>query len=135
MDIRLSGICLDCKDAEEMARFYATVFGWEETARDDTSNRLGGTGWICMSGPDGGPTVSFQAEHWYEPPVWPEAAGRQTKMMHFEAGTDDLAAAIKMVVQAGGRVSPHQPPDRNQAELRVMLDPSGHPFCLGAFGT
>lgn len=135
MEIRLGGICLDCGDAEEMARFYSAVFGWEETARDDSSSRLGGSGWICMNGPPGGPTVSFQAEEWYEPPSWPESVGAQTKMMHFEVGTDDLDHAVEAVVQWGGRVAPHQPPDRDPAELRVMLDPAGHPFCLGLFGT
>jgi catechol 2,3-dioxygenase-like lactoylglutathione lyase family enzyme len=135
MEIRLGGICLDCRDAEEMARFYSAVFGWEETARDDSDNRLGGCGWICMSGPAGGPSVSFQAEQWYEPPLWPESAGAQTKMMHFEVGTDDLEAAVELVVQSGGRVAPHQPPDRSQTELRVMLDPADHPFCLGLFNS
>jgi predicted enzyme related to lactoylglutathione lyase len=135
MDIRLVGICLDCSDAEEMARFYASVFGWKETARDDIASRQGGAGWISMSGPHGGPTVSFQAERWYEPPVWPESSGQQTKMMHFEVATDDLEAAIEVVVRSGGQVAPHQPIDRDPAELRVMLDPAGHPFCLGLFGT
>ena len=135
MEIRLSGICLDCGDAEELASFYAAVFGWEETARDNASTRRGGAGWICMSGPAGGPTVSFQAEEWYEPPRWPESAGAQTKMMHFEVGTDDLESAEARVVQSGGRVAPHQPADRDQTTLRVMLDPAGHPFCLGLFGT
>jgi hypothetical protein len=85
--------------------------------------------------PPGGPGVSFQAERWYESPVWPESAGQQAKMMHFEVGTDDLEAAIDLVVRSGGQVAPHQPADRDPAELRVMLDPAGHPFCLGPFGT
>jgi predicted enzyme related to lactoylglutathione lyase len=135
MEIRLGGICLDCGDAEEMARFYSAVFGWEETARDDVGSRQGGAGWISMSGPDGGPGVSFQAERWYEPPVWPESPGHQTKMMHFEVGTNDLEAAIELVVRSGGQVAPRQPIDRDARELRVMLDPAGHPFCLGLFGT
>lgn len=83
-----------------------------------------------MSGPDGGPTVSFQAEQWYVPPTWPEVDGRQAKMMHFEVTVADLEEAVAVVVQAGGRPAPHQPPDRDHARLRVMLDPAGHPFCL-----
>lgn len=135
MRIQLGGICLDCRDAEEMARFYSSVFGWNVTARDEPSTRLGGSGWIAMSGPDGGPGVSFQAEEWYEPPAWPEVDGRPTKMMHFEVGTDDLQAAIDLIIESGGRPAPHQPPDRDQTQLCVMLDPAGHPFCLGLFGT
>jgi predicted enzyme related to lactoylglutathione lyase len=128
--IEWGGICLDCSDAEEMARFYGEVFGWEVTGRDEPDTRLGGAGWICMSGPAGGPSVSFQAERWYVPPAWPEVAGAQTKMMHFEDDVDDLDAAVQLVVRAGGRVAPTQPQDRDPATLRVMLDPAGHPFCL-----
>lgn len=115
-----------------MARFYAEVFGWDVTARDSPDDRLGGSGWIAMSGTDGGPAVSFQAEEWYEPPTWPEVHDAQTKMMHFEIAVDDVDAAVAVVVQAGGRVAPHQPRDRDQNQLRVMLDPAGHPFCLGS---
>ncbi len=123
-------MCIDCADAEELARFYCEVFGWVETGRDDPDTRAGGSGWIAVSGPDGGPAVSFQAEEWYQPPTWPEAHGPQTKMMHFEVAVDDLDAATALVVRAGGRVAPHQPDDRDPRHLRVMLDPAGHPFCL-----
>jgi predicted enzyme related to lactoylglutathione lyase len=113
-----------------MARFYGEVFGWEITSRDSPDSRLGGSGWVCMSGPPGGPSVSFQAEKWYEPPKWPEVSGAQAKMMHFEVVVDDVEAAVELVVRAGGRVAPTQPTDRDPYELRVMLDPAGHPFCL-----
>ena len=103
----------------------------EITGRDTPDDRLGGEGWICMSGPSGGPSVSFQAERWYEPPVWPEIDGGHTKMMHFEVSVEDLEAAIEIVIKAGGRVAPSQPEDRDARTLRVMLDPAGHPFCLG----
>lgn len=129
-NVSWSGVCLDCADAEEMARFYGDVFGWEVTGRDSPDARLGGSGWICMSGPRGGPTVSFQAEDWYEPPTWPEAPGEPTKMMHFEVVVDDVDAALEVVIRAGGRVAPTQPAHRNRRELRVVLDPAGHPFCL-----
>jgi catechol 2,3-dioxygenase-like lactoylglutathione lyase family enzyme len=124
------GICLDCGDAEEMARFYTEVFGWEVTARDAVDSRQGGAGWICMSGPPGGPSVSFQAEEWYAPPVWPEVEGVPSKMMHFEVGVGDLDRAVELVVRAGGRLAATQPEGRDPHELRVVLDPAGHPFCL-----
>ena len=124
-----AGVCLDCSDAEEMARFYGDLFGWTVTARDAPDTRAGGSGWIAMSGPEGGPAVSFQAEMWYEPPVWPEEPARLTKMMHFEVGVADLEAAVERVVAAGGRLAPRQPDGRD--DIRVVLDPAGHPFCLG----
>jgi catechol 2,3-dioxygenase-like lactoylglutathione lyase family enzyme len=128
---RWAGICLDCADAEVMATFYREVFGWNVVARDSPSSRQGGAGWILMDGPLGGPSVSFQAEIWYEAPEWPETSSAAAKMMHFEVNVDDLEAAVDVVVAAGGQVAPHQPPDRDPAHLRVMLDPAGHPFCLG----
>lgn len=38
----------------------------------------------------------------------------------------DLEAGIQWAVDQGVRVAEHQP----QAEVTVMLDPEGHPFCL-----
>lgn len=127
---RWGGVCLDCSDAEVMASFYGELFGWEVTARDTPADRLGGSGWIAMSGPPGGPSVSFQAEEWYVPPTWPEEGGAQTKMMHFEVGVTDLEAAVALVLEAGGRLAAPQPTGRE--DLRVVLDPAGHPFCLCA---
>jgi catechol 2,3-dioxygenase-like lactoylglutathione lyase family enzyme len=128
--LRWSGLCLDCRDAEEMACFYGDLFGWQVVNRDDASTRAGGSGWILMSGPEGGPTIAFQAEPWYEAPTWPEAQGAQTKMMHLEVIVDDVDAAVQLVESVGGRIAPNQPADRDPQRLRVMLDPAGHPFCL-----
>jgi catechol 2,3-dioxygenase-like lactoylglutathione lyase family enzyme len=128
--LRWSGVCIDCLDAEELAQFYGTIFGWATIARDSSTDRTGGSGWILMSGPDGGPTVSFQAEEWYQRPTWPEVDHLPTKMMHFEVSVASLDEAVSEVTRAGGRVAPHQPPDRDHQRLRVMLDPAGHPFCL-----
>jgi catechol 2,3-dioxygenase-like lactoylglutathione lyase family enzyme len=121
--LRWTGVCLDCADADELAQFYSTLLGWEITARD-------GADWITMRNPAGGVGLNFQAEAWYEPPVWPEQPGAQTKMLHFEILVDDMEAAVAYAVAVGARIAPHQPEDRAQDELRVMLDPAGHPFCL-----
>ena len=128
--VRWTGVCLDCADAEELATFYGRLLGWEMTARDTSDGRLGGAGWIQMRDPAGGVGLNFQAEQWYQPPVWPEQPGAQTKMLHFEIHVDDLESAIAGVVAAGGRVADHQPEDRAPDHLRIMLDPAGHPFCL-----
>lgn len=124
------GVCIDCADAEELAEFYGRLLGWEITARDTPVTRAGGSGWISMRDPAGGVALSFQAEQRYQPPVWPEEPDAQAKMLHFEIAVDDLEAAVAYAIAAGGRVAPHQPEDRDQDQLRVMLDPAGHPFCL-----
>ena len=125
------GVCLDCLDAEELAAFYERILGWPITWRDMPEDRQGGAGWIGMRDPEGGVNLSFQAEPWYEPPTWPEEPGAQAKMIHFEMSVDDLDAAVAEVIAAGGRQAPNQPSDRDATRLRIMLDPAGHPFCLG----
>ena len=121
MKIELGGICLDCRDAEELARFYSELLGWPEVYRD-------GPEWIALRKGDFG--MSFQAEKWYEPPVWPEKTSALTKMMHFEIATDDVPAAVARALELGAREAQPQPADRDPNQLRVMLDPAGHPFCL-----
>jgi len=114
---------LDCADAEALARFYGQLLGWQITARD-------GAGWVQIRDPAGGVGLNFQAETWYEPPIWPEEPGALTKMLHFEIQVNDLDAAIRHAVSAGASVATHQPEDRAPDRIRVMLDPAGHPFCL-----
>jgi len=116
-------LTVDCADAETLGAFYSQLFGWDITARD-------GAGWLQLRHPRGGVGLNVQAEDSYEPPIWPEQAGRQAKMMHFEVLVDDLEAAVELVLRSGGAEAPHQPPDRDRMRLRIMLDPAGHPLCL-----
>ena len=127
---RLGGICIDCNDADQLAEFYGRLLGWEIAFRDTPDDRQGGAGWIALRNPAGDIGLSFQAEEWYEPPVWPEEPDAQTKMMHFEIGVEDVEAAVAQVMALGGSLAPGQPEDRDPNELRIMLDPAGHPFCL-----
>lgn len=123
-------LSIDCADADLMAEFYCTLLGWEVARRGGPNPETGGSTWVTLSNPAGGVALAFASREWYEPPVWPEEPDALVKMMHFEIGVDDLEAGIALVVGAGGRVSPHQPEDRDQTTLRIMLDPAGHPFCL-----
>jgi predicted enzyme related to lactoylglutathione lyase len=132
--LRVDGICLDCseQDFALMLDFYARFFGWEVTAGcvAPAGCTHEGDHWACLESPAGGTTISVQSERWYQPPVWPEAAGGQTKMMHLEIAVDDVATAVRRAVAAGARQAHHQPTDRDPQQLRVMVDPAGHPFCL-----
>jgi catechol 2,3-dioxygenase-like lactoylglutathione lyase family enzyme len=109
---------LDCDDAEAMAAFYGRLLGWDVTFRD--------AGFVLMRDPAGGTGLSFQQEDWYQPPVWPEQPGEQHKMIHLDIQVDDLDAAVAHALAAGARLAAHQP----RPDLRVLLDPAGHPFCL-----
>ena len=131
-EISLGTLCLDCHDAKAMADFYGGLLGWEPTFVEDD--------WILMRDPTGGVGLSFQAEEKYVPPVWPEEPSEQQKMMHLDvrvtgpgadeldgaAGQIALDAAAHVAIAAGGRLADHQP----REDLRIILDPSGHPLCL-----
>jgi catechol 2,3-dioxygenase-like lactoylglutathione lyase family enzyme len=130
--ITLGTVCLDCDDAHAMARFYGALLGWEPTSTEPD--------WVLMRDPGGGAGLSFQAEPAYVAPVWPERPEEQQKMIHLDvrvvpaddgdpAGPDGqaaLAAAVAVAEAAGGSLAPHQP----RQDLRVVLDPAGHPLCL-----
>ena len=124
---RWTRVTLDCSDADELAAFWAAVLGWEVTASD-------GAGWVQVTDPRGGVGLNCQADPQYEAPTWPEQPQAQGKMMHFEVLVEDLEAAVRRVLAAGGRQAAHQPSDRDPSRLRVMLDPAGHPFCLYVHG-
>jgi len=120
---RWIGVCIDCIDADELARFYGLLLGWDVSARD-------GHDWVQLRDPGGGVGINIQSEKGYEPPIWPETPGRQQKMLHLEVEVDDLDASVQQVVKAGGAVAAHQPQDRDPSRIRIMLDPAGHPFCI-----
>ena len=53
-------------------------------------------------------------------------AGDQRMQLHLDLAVDDLDAATAHAVEVGARLAEHQPQD----DVRVLLDPAGHPFCL-----
>ena len=46
--------------------------------------------------------------------------------LHIEVEVSDLAAAVEHAVELGATEAELQPQD----DVRVLLDPAGHPFCL-----
>lgn len=116
--IRLGTINMDCRDSEAMAAFYGQLLGWQIRWRDG--------GFIILGNPDGGANISFEPYEDYQPPVWPEQPGEQWKMIHLDLQVEDLEAATAHALACGGRLAEYQGRD----DLRVILDPSGHPLCL-----
>jgi catechol 2,3-dioxygenase-like lactoylglutathione lyase family enzyme len=116
--LSLATVVLDCRDAHELADFYGKLLGWPVTLSEPD--------WVLMRDPDGGTGLSFQSEADYRPPVWPERPGEQQKMLHLDIRVDDLDEAGAHALAAGARLADFQP----QEDVRVYLDPAGHPFCL-----
>ena len=82
--------------------------------------------WVKLSPSDGGTGISFQTEDDYVRPVWPSGLGEQQMMLHLDLATDDLDLASAHARAAGATLAKFQP----QEQVRVFLDPAGHPFCL-----
>lgn len=116
--VSIMTINMDCHDSRAMADFYRKLLRWEVKWRDGD--------FIIMGNPGGGPDISFQPYADYEPPVWPEQPGALRKMVHFDMRVPDLEAATAHALACGARLAEFQGRD----DLRVMLDPAGHPFCL-----
>ncbi|WP_320785021.1 VOC family protein [Streptomyces sp. CRN 30] len=116
--MRLSAAVLDAPDARELAGFYVRLLGF--VVREDEPD------WVHLRPPDGGTGLSFQTEPEYVPPVWPARPDGQRMMAHLDIEVDDLAAETARAVAEGARLAEHQPQD----DVRVLLDPAGHPFCL-----
>jgi catechol 2,3-dioxygenase-like lactoylglutathione lyase family enzyme len=118
MSFSLTGTNLDAPDAGALADFYRQLLGW--TVEEDEP------GWVVIRAPGGGHSLNFQTEPRYVRPAWPAGPGDPQMMMHLEIRVDDLGAAVARAVALGAAVAEFQP----QEDVRVCLDPAGHPFCL-----
>lgn len=120
--LKLFALVLDAPDAQELAGFYRRLLGW--AAEQDEP------GWVTLRPPGGGAGLSFQTEPAYRRPVWPAGPGDPQMQAHLDIQVEDLAAAGAHAVAAGAVLADYQPQD----DVRVYLDPAGHPFCLALVG-
>ena len=87
----------------------------ESAAGLGTEHAVGGVAYLAV-----------QRSPEYVPPAWPPVDGRQQRMMHVDVEVADLDAAVADAADMGATIADFQPHD----DVRVMLDPAGHPFCL-----
>jgi catechol 2,3-dioxygenase-like lactoylglutathione lyase family enzyme len=116
--LTVTGTNIDAPDANALADFYRRLLGW--------TTRTEEPGWVVIQPEDGSGNLSFQTESRYVRPVWPAGPGDQQMMMHLEIKVDDLEASVAHAVAQGATLAGFQP----QEDVRVCLDPAGHPFCL-----
>ena len=116
--LTLTAVTLNSPDPSTLARFYERLLGWTITVDEGD--------WVVLPNPKGGIGLSFHIEDIYVPPVWPAKAGEQQMMMHLEIQVEDLDAACAHARECGATLAGFQPQD----DVRVHLDPDGHPFCL-----
>ncbi|SDL28967.1 VOC family protein [Nonomuraea jiangxiensis] len=127
--LRLTSVTVGTSRPRELARFYARLLGWRVTKDEGPEpGEPEEAGWAQI-GPPGdvaGLTVSFEYERCYASPVWPSEFGSQNASQHLDIEVDDLPAAVEWALACGATLAGFQP----QHDVRVMLDPDGHPFCL-----
>ncbi|HEX3929975.1 MAG TPA: VOC family protein [Nocardioides sp.] len=112
------GVVLEAPDPHALLAFWSAVLDrpiWRDE-EDGGSLDLGeGVGYLAV-----------QKAEVYEPPVWPPERGRPGMQMHLDIEVVDLEAAVANAVELGATLADFQPQD----DVRVLLDPAGHPFCL-----
>jgi len=117
----LSATVLGAPDPRELAAFYSALLSWP-VAYDDPE-------WAMVKPADGGwRGLSFQREPDHARPAWPAGPDDQQMQAHLDIAVDDLETGVAYAVSLGAVLAEHQPQD----DVRVLVDPAGHPFCLFA---
>lgn len=112
------GVVIDAPDPPALGRFYVELLGWKIFKEEPNH--------VTLAPPDGVAYLAIQSAPGYVPPVWPAIEGQQQMMMHLDVEVGELDAAIAEAIELGATVAEYQP----QEDVRVMLDPAGHPLCL-----
>ncbi|HEX2893956.1 MAG TPA: VOC family protein [Marmoricola sp.] len=112
------GTALSARDPHALAQFYSALLGWE--IGEDSPE------WVTIRMPGTTHYLAFAVDEHHEPPAWPSRPDEPTMQAHLDVGVSDLAVAVEDAVSLGATVAAYQPQD----DVRVMLDPAGHPFCL-----
>ncbi len=118
-EFRISSTVLGTPDPRGLADFYRVLLPDWETLDDEPE-------WVKIKPPGGGHGLAFQLESDHVPPTWPAAPGDQQMQAHLDIGATALDAGVATAQDHGARLAAYQPQD----DVRVMLDPAGHPFCL-----
>jgi predicted enzyme related to lactoylglutathione lyase len=114
--ITLGEIVLDTDDPPRLAEFYAALLGWPITRQEED--------WWTV-GTEAGPQMSFQLALDHRPPSWPDNDVPQ--QFHLDLDVDELPSAVAYAESLGARPADNT---RSTETFVVLLDPSGHPFCL-----
>jgi catechol-2,3-dioxygenase len=112
------GVVLDARDARALGHFYSELLGWPIAKESDDGCSLGPTSGVAY--------LATQTSQGYVRPTWPNVAGQQQMMLHLDFEVVDLQAAVAHALELGAEEAAFQPQDN----VRVLLDPAGHPFCL-----
>ena len=114
------GVVLEAPDPEVLLQFWSAVL--------EAPIHYGDAGGGSLDFGQGVGYLAVQKAEVYEPPVWPAEPGKQGMQLHLDIEVSDLASAVEHALELGATLAEFQPQD----DVRVLLDPAGHPFCLYA---
>jgi catechol 2,3-dioxygenase-like lactoylglutathione lyase family enzyme len=109
---------MEAPDPASLARFYSELLGWPIGHEEP--------GTTVVGVPGGATFLVFQQADGYRPPVWPPVDGAQRPMLHLDFQVGDLEEAVEEALGLGATLATSQPHEN----VRVLIDPAGHPFCL-----
>lgn len=112
------GVVLDAPDVDVLAQFYSKLRGWPIWKQDEND--------AALDLGEGVAYLAIQRNPDYVRPTWPAEPGSQQMMLHLDFEVTDLEGETARAVALGAELPDHQP----QENVRVLLDPAGHPFCL-----
>lgn len=127
--LQVTSVTIGAPDPRALARFYARLLGTEVTSADPPRpGEPPEDGWAQLrtTSDYGTLTLNFEYERVYERPTWPSIDRHQQIMEHLDIHVDDLPAATEWAISCGATLHEFQP----QEDVRVLIDPAGHPFCL-----
>lgn len=112
------GVVLEAPDPRILLHFYSELLDVPIYHEDDSGGSL--------DFGEGVAYLSVQRAEEYERPVWPAEPRSQGIQLHLDFEVEDIEAAVAHAIELGAEQADFQPQD----DVRVMLDPAGHPFCL-----
>ncbi|HEU5486335.1 MAG TPA: VOC family protein [Microlunatus sp.] len=120
--IAFGDVVLDTDDPPRLAEFYAELLGWGIIRRDDDW-------WSIHNAERSGPKMSFQLALDHRPPSWPDNTVPQQFHLDLDVPRADLSRSVAYAQSLGATMADNS---RSEETFVVLLDPSGHPFCLCA---
>ena len=114
--ITLGDIVLDTDDPPRLAEFYSALLGWPIIRREEDW-------WSIRT--ETGPQMSFQLALDHRPPSWP--TNDVPQQFHLDLDVADLPSAVAYAQSLGATLADNS---QSAETFVVLLDPSGHPFCL-----
>jgi catechol 2,3-dioxygenase-like lactoylglutathione lyase family enzyme len=112
------GTVLSARDPVGLARFYSALLGWDIASESPD--------WVTIGMPGTTHYLAFAIDEHHTPPAWPSRPDEPTIQLHLDIGVTDVGAAAQDALALGARLADDQPQD----DVRVLLDPAGHAFCL-----